>query len=113
MTYKAENPKKSARTESEEKASFTTNMAFSSLSPRYSYLVPEMIWWKFHENRTLGSVKTNLPVLTLTSWVKVSNPFTQPNLNNQNCQTKHTKSNLSDQTYQIQPTKLHLQNQTY
>ena len=33
----------------------------------YSYLVPEMIWYKFHENQMLGSAKTNLPLLTLTS----------------------------------------------
>ena len=33
----------------------------------YSYLVPEMIWQKFHENRMLGSAKTKLPPLTLTS----------------------------------------------
>ena len=30
---------------------------------------------KFHENRMLGSAKTNLPLLTLTSWVKVASPF--------------------------------------
>ena len=41
----------------------------------YSYLVPEMIWWKFHENRMLESAKTNLLLLTLTSWVKEARPF--------------------------------------
>ena len=40
-----------------------------------SYLVPEMIRWKFHENRTLGSVKTKLRPLTLNSWVKEPGPF--------------------------------------
>ena len=41
----------------------------------YSYLVPEMIWWKVHENRMLGSAKTKLPPLTLTSWVKDATPL--------------------------------------
>ena len=32
-------------------------------------LVPDMIWWKFRENRTLGSVKTKLPpLLLLAEW---------------------------------------------
>ena len=39
------------------------------------YLVPEMIWLKFHKNRMLGSAKTKLPLPTLTSWVKVASPF--------------------------------------
>ena len=41
----------------------------------YSYLVPEMIWWKVHENRMLGSAQTKLPPLTVTSWVKGTSSF--------------------------------------
>ena len=41
----------------------------------YSYLVPEMIWKKFHGNRMPGSANTKLPLLNLTSWVKVLSPF--------------------------------------
>ena len=41
----------------------------------YSYLVPEMIWLKFHENQMLGSAKTKFPLFALTSWVKVLSPF--------------------------------------
>ena len=38
----------------------------------YSFFLLKMIWWKFRENRTLGSVKTKLPSLNLISWnVKV------------------------------------------
>ena len=41
----------------------------------FSYLVPQMFWWKFHDNRMLGSAKTKLPPITLTSWVKDASPF--------------------------------------
>ena len=38
----------------------------------YSFFLLKMIWWKFREYRTLGSVKTKLPSLNLISWnVKV------------------------------------------
>ena len=33
----------------------------------YSYVVPDMIWKKFHENRMLESAKTNFPLLALTT----------------------------------------------
>ena len=33
------------------------------------------LWLKFHENQTLGSVKSDLHPLTLTSWVKDARPF--------------------------------------
>ena len=36
-----------------------------------------MTWKKFHENQMLGSAKTNLLLLTLTSWVKVASPLSQ------------------------------------
>ena len=41
----------------------------------YSYLVPEMILEKFHEKWMLGSAKTKGPPLSLTTSVKVANPF--------------------------------------
>ena len=41
----------------------------------YSYLVPEMIWWKFHENRMLGSAKTKLPSLLWSAEWKEPAPF--------------------------------------
>ena len=68
----------------------------------------EMIWWKFRENRTLGSVKTKLPALTLTNWVKVPSPFTQPKLPNQTYQIKSLKPNLPNLTYQTTLTKSNL-----
>ena len=50
----------------------------------YSYLVPEMIWWKFHENRMLGSAKTKLPSLLWPAEWKEPAPF--------NCtRTAHTE----------------------
>ena len=41
----------------------------------YLYLVPEMVWKKFHGNRMPGSANTKLPLLNLTNWVKVPSPF--------------------------------------
>ena len=45
------------------------------LWPSHEFLLSfwlKMIWWKFRENRTLGSVKTKLSSLNLISWnVKV------------------------------------------
>ena len=41
----------------------------------YSYLVPEMVLEKFHEKWMLGSAKTKLPPLSLTTSVKVAKPL--------------------------------------
>ena len=41
----------------------------------YSFLVPEMIWWKSHENRMLGSAKSKLPSLVWPAVWKVTAPL--------------------------------------
>ena len=41
----------------------------------YTYLVPEMIRWKFHENRMLASAKTKLPSLLWPAEWKEPAPF--------------------------------------
>ena len=41
----------------------------------YTYLVPEMIRWKFHENRMLTSAKTKLPSLLWPAEWKEPAPF--------------------------------------
>ena len=42
--------------------------------------MPEIILQKFYENRMLGSAKTNVPLLTLTSWVKGTSSFVSKNV---------------------------------
>ena len=58
-----------------------------------------MIWYKFHENRMLGSAITNLPLLTLTSWVRVASPFARKVFWNRN--GKICKKNYSEKQFAI------------